>query len=105
MSRDHHHDHGADGHGHHHAAALISRRHFLRRSSQITLAAAITVGTIGLIVAAKPALWVSLFTSDPGVTAAAHSYFTWAGPAFAFFGIGACLLGQFDIVDFACRDA
>ena len=55
------------------------------------LAAAITVGTIGLIVAVKPALWVSLFTSDPGVTAAAHSYFTWAGPAFAFFGIGACL--------------
>ena len=55
------------------------------------LAAAITVGTIGLIVAAKPALWVSLFTSDPGVTAAAHSYFTWAGPAFAFFGLGVCL--------------
>src|SRR6185295_343363 len=41
------------------------------------LAAAITVGTIGLIVAMKPALWVSLFTSDQGVTAAAHSYFTW----------------------------
>jgi putative MATE family efflux protein len=55
------------------------------------LAAGITVGAIGLIVTAKPALWVSLFTSDPGVTAAAHSYFTWAGPAFAFFGIGACL--------------
>jgi Na+-driven multidrug efflux pump len=55
------------------------------------LAAAVTVGTIGLIVAVKPALWVSLFTSDPGVTAAAHSYFTWAGPAFAFFGLGACL--------------
>jgi putative MATE family efflux protein len=55
------------------------------------LAAAITVGAIGLIVAAKPALWVSLFTSDPGVTAAAYSYFTWAGPAFAFFGLGACL--------------
>ena len=54
-------------------------------------AAAITVGTIGLIVAAMPSLWVSLFTSDPGVTAAAHSYFTWAGPLFAFFGMGACL--------------
>ena len=38
-----------------------------------------------------PALWVSLFTSDPGVTAAAYSYFAWAGPAFAFFGLGACL--------------
>ncbi len=55
------------------------------------LASAITVGTIGLIVAAKPSLWISMFTSDPGVTAAATSYFTWAGPAFAFFGLGACL--------------
>jgi Na+-driven multidrug efflux pump len=54
-------------------------------------AASITVGAIGLIVAAKPSLWISLFTSDPGVTAAATSYFTWAGPAFAFFGLGACL--------------
>jgi Na+-driven multidrug efflux pump len=54
-------------------------------------AAAITVGAIGLIVAAMPSLWVSMFTSDPGVTAAASSYLVWAGPAFAFFGMGACL--------------
>ena len=54
-------------------------------------AAGLIVGAIGIIVAIKPALWVSLFTSDPGVTAAAYSYFAWAGPAFAFFGIGACL--------------
>ncbi|NOJ42551.1 MATE family efflux transporter [Bradyrhizobium australiense] len=54
-------------------------------------AAGITVGAIGLIVAAKPSLWISMFTSDPGVTAAAHAYFTWAGPAFVFFGIGVCL--------------
>ena len=54
-------------------------------------ASGITVGTIGLIVAAKPSLWISMFTTDPGVTAAATSYFTWAGPAFAFFGLGACL--------------
>ena len=45
-------------------------------------AAGMTVGLIGLVVAIKPALWVSLFTSDPGVTAAAYSYFAWAGPAF-----------------------
>jgi Na+-driven multidrug efflux pump len=38
-----------------------------------------------------PSLWVSLFTSDPGVTAAASTYLVWAGPAFAFFGMGACL--------------
>jgi Na+-driven multidrug efflux pump len=51
----------------------------------------LVVGLVGLIVAIKPALWVSLFTRDPGVTLAANSYFTWAGPAFGFFGIGACL--------------
>src|SRR5438477_12876032 len=50
--------------------------------------AGLSLGLVGLIVAIKPALWVSLFTSDPGVTAAANSYFTWAGPAFAFFGLG-----------------
>ena len=55
------------------------------------IASALTVGLIGLIVAVHPVLWVSMFTSDPGVTAAAYSYFGWAGPAFAFFGLGTCL--------------
>ena len=54
-------------------------------------ASALTVGLIGLIVAVHPVLWVSMFTSDPGVTAAAYSYFAWAGPAFGFFGLGTCL--------------
>jgi putative MATE family efflux protein len=54
-------------------------------------ASALTVGLIGLIVAVHPVLWVSMFSSDPGVTAAAYSYFAWAGPAFAFFGLGTCL--------------
>src|SRR4051794_10478358 len=54
-------------------------------------ASALSVGFIGLLVALKPSLWVSLFTSDPRVTAAAYSYFAWAGPAFAFFGLGVCL--------------
>ena len=54
-------------------------------------AAGLSVGLVGLIVATKPALWVSLFTRDPGVTAAANSYFAWAGPAFGFFGVGTCL--------------
>ena len=65
------------------------------RARQVAWTAAavsgLIVGLVGLIVAVKPALWVSLFTRDPGVTAAANSYFAWAGPAFAFFGIGACL--------------
>jgi Na+-driven multidrug efflux pump len=54
-------------------------------------ATGLTVGLIGLIVAVEPALWVSLFTDDPDVTAAAYSYFAWAGPAFGFFGMGTCL--------------
>jgi Na+-driven multidrug efflux pump len=54
-------------------------------------ASGLSVGLVGLIVAVKPSLWVSLFTSDPGVSAAAYSYFAWAGPAFGFFGLGVCL--------------
>jgi Na+-driven multidrug efflux pump len=54
-------------------------------------AAGLSLGLLGVIVALKPSLWVSLFTSDPGVTAAAYSYFAWAGPAFGFFGMGTCL--------------
>lgn len=54
-------------------------------------AAGLSVGLVGVVVAIKPSLWVSLFTSDPAVTAAAYSYFAWAGPAFAFFGMGTCL--------------
>lgn len=53
--------------------------------------AGLSVGLVGWVVAVKPALWVSLFTTDPGVTAAANSYFAWAGPTFAFFGVGASL--------------
>jgi putative MATE family efflux protein len=54
-------------------------------------AAGLSVGLVGLIVTIKPALWVSLFTNDPGVISAAYSYFAWAGPAFGFFGMGVCL--------------
>jgi putative MATE family efflux protein len=70
-------------------AGLVARA----RKVAWTAAAAtgLTVGLIGLIVAVEPALWVSLFTDDPDVTAAAYSYFAWAGPAFGFFGMGTCL--------------
>jgi Na+-driven multidrug efflux pump len=54
-------------------------------------AAGLSVGLVGLIVAVEPSLWVSLFTTDPGVISAANSYFAWAGPAFGFFGMGTCL--------------
>ena len=70
-------------------AGLVTRARQVAWTAGV--ASSLIVGVIGLIVAVKPSLWVSLFTSDPGVTAAATSYFAWAGPAFAFFGMGACL--------------
>ena len=70
-------------------AGLVARA---RRVAWIAGAAAgLFVGLIGLVVAIAPQLWVSLFTSDPGVIAAANSYFHWAGPGFGFFGAGVCL--------------
>jgi Na+-driven multidrug efflux pump len=70
-------------------AGLVTRARRVAWTAGAT--AGLSIGLIGLMVAIKPGLWVSLFTSDPGVTAAANSYFAWAGPAFVFFGIGACL--------------
>jgi Na+-driven multidrug efflux pump len=70
-------------------AGLVQRA---RRVAWTAAAAAgLSVGLVGVIVAIRPALWVALFTGDAGVTAAASSYFTLAGPAFAFFGIGVSL--------------
>lgn len=70
-------------------AGLVTRA---RRVAWTAAASAgLSVGLVGLIVAIKPSLWVSLFTNDPAVSAAAYSYFAWAGPAFGFFGVGTCL--------------
>jgi putative MATE family efflux protein len=49
------------------------------------------VGLIGLVVAAVPQRWSGLFTSDPAVQAAANLYLRFAGPCFAFVGLGLCL--------------
>ena len=70
-------------------AGLVARARRVAWTAGAT--AGLSIGLIGLMVEIKPALWVSLFTRDPGVTAAAHSYFAWAGPAFGFFGVGASL--------------
>jgi putative MATE family efflux protein len=70
-------------------AGLVARAR--RIAWTASAAAGITLGLIGLVVAVDPKLWVSLFTDDPGVTAAAYSYFALAGPAFGFFGVGVCL--------------
>lgn len=52
---------------------------------------ALLVGTIGLLMAVWPDLWSRLFTSDPQVLASARSYFAWAAPAYALYGLGLCL--------------
>ncbi|MDP3659193.1 MATE family efflux transporter [Phenylobacterium sp.] len=48
-------------------------------------------GLIGTVIALKPSLWTHLFTSDPGVRAAAAVYLHWAGPAFLFLGLAMAL--------------
>ena len=53
--------------------------------------AAALVGVIGVIVAIWPDLWSTLFTSDPSVLASSGTYFTWAAPTYALYGIGLCL--------------
>jgi len=53
--------------------------------------ATLALGVIGLVVAAVPGLWSELFTADPAVRAAANLYLRWAGPGFAFFGLGLAL--------------
>lgn len=49
------------------------------------------VGIIGLAVALFPSLWSRLFSTDPQVLAAAATYFAYAGPAYAFYGLGLAL--------------
>jgi Na+-driven multidrug efflux pump len=70
-------------------AGLVTRARLVAWTAGAT--AGLIIGLVGLVVAIRPALWVSLFTRDAGVTAAANSYFAWAGPMFGFFGIGASL--------------
>ena len=52
---------------------------------------AVNVGLIGLVVALFPDLWAGLFSDDPVVLDYARQYLRWAGPAFAFFGVGLTL--------------
>jgi putative MATE family efflux protein len=53
--------------------------------------AAIALGAIGLVMAVQPDLWSGIFTADPAVRAAANLYLRWAGPGFAFLGVGLSL--------------
>ena len=54
-------------------------------------ASAIIIGSIGGLIALKPALWATLFTSDPYVEQAADIYLSVAGFGFAAYGFGLCL--------------
>lgn len=49
------------------------------------------LGLVGVLLAIMPGLWVSIFTRDPSVAAAAELYLRFAGPAFVFFGLNLAL--------------
>lgn len=52
---------------------------------------AFNLGLLGLIVSLAPDLWAGLFTRDAAVLDYARQYLHWAGPCFAFFGVGLTL--------------
>jgi Na+-driven multidrug efflux pump len=52
------------------------------------LAAFVSIGTIGGLVALAPEAWSRLFTAEPDVLAASVAYVTRAAPAYCFFGLG-----------------
>jgi putative MATE family efflux protein len=54
------------------------------------LAAAIT-GSIGLLGALFPHVWISLFSTEPEVLAAGATYLRIVGPTYGFFGLGLAL--------------
>ena len=53
--------------------------------------AALATGSVGLIVAFAPDLWLGLFTGEPAVLAIGESYLHIVGPTFGFFGLGLAL--------------
>jgi len=57
-------------------------------------AAAVTcslLGVVGLVVALFPDLWAEIFTRDEQVLDYTRLFLHWAGPGFAFFGLGLTL--------------
>lgn len=55
------------------------------------LSAAALAGSVGLLLALFPGIWVDLFTEDPATALAATAYLQIAGPVFAFQGLGLSL--------------
>jgi putative MATE family efflux protein len=70
-----------------------------RRAREIAWTGGATVaavcGTIGLIVALRPALWIGLFSDDANVAVLGALYLRIVGPAYLFFGLG---LGLFFVM-------
>ncbi len=63
-----------------------------RRVAWIGSAAAATIlGVFGIVVALASEFMAGFFTRDPVVLSAAQSYFVWAGPCYAMFGVAHCL--------------
>jgi putative MATE family efflux protein len=52
---------------------------------------AAVLGVVGLAVALFPGLWVTIFTRDAQVQGYGRLFLQWAGPGFAFFGLGLTL--------------
>ena len=67
----------------------------IRRARRVAWTAggvsAFNLGILGLIVSIAPDLWAGLFTRDAAVLDYARQYLRWAGPTFAFFGLGLTL--------------
>ena len=70
-------------------AGLVGRARRVAWTASVV--AATTLGVLGALLAIAPDLWTTLFTRDPAVLASAASYFHWAGPGYAFFGLGLSL--------------
>ena len=52
---------------------------------------ATVLGLVGVVVALFPDLWVTIFTRDEQVLGYGRLFLHWAGPGFAFFGLGLTL--------------
>jgi Na+-driven multidrug efflux pump len=49
------------------------------------------LGVVGLVVALHPDVWATIFTKDERVLDYCRQFLRWAGPGFAFFGMGLTL--------------
>ena len=59
-------------------------RAFVTRAAGITI---LLLAVPGLLLCWRPALWLGLFTDDPGIHAVGAQYFRIIGPSYPFFGI------------------